>query len=93
MVDLSDFLDPGEDEPVDPVEEAADLAALKACLQALADAVASTNLAVIKGSQGDVAAAGSRVQASVGALKRFHEAFTVLKGDDDESADPGSPGR
>ena len=81
MVDLSDFLDPGEDEPAEP-DEAADLAALKACLQALADAVASTNLAVLNGTQGDVAAAGSRVQASVSALKRFHEAFTVLKGDE-----------
>jgi hypothetical protein len=79
MVDLSDFLDPGDDEPED-AEEAADLAALKACLQALADAVASTNLAVINGTQGDLAAAGGRVQASIGALKRFHDAFAVLKG-------------
>ena len=81
MVDLSDFIDPGEDEP-DEAGEAADLAALKACLQALADAVASTNLAVINGTQGDVAGAGGRVQASIGALKRFHDAFAVLKGED-----------
>ena len=92
MVDLSDFLDPGEDEPLDAAEEAADLAALKVCLQALADAVASTNLAVLNGAQGDVAAAGARVQASIGALKRFHEAFTVLKGEDDQAAEAGSPG-
>ena len=83
-MDLSDFLDPGDDdEPAEP-DEAADLAALKACLQALADAVASTNLAVLNGTQGDIAAAGARVQASVGALKRFHDAFTVLKGPDAE---------
>ncbi len=85
MVDLSDFLDPGDDEPVEP-DEAADLVALKACLQALADAVASTNLAVLNGTQGDVAAAGARVQASVGALKRFHDAFAILKGPDVEEA-------
>ena len=93
MVDLSDFLDPGDDEPEDAAEEAADLVALKACLQALADAVASTNLAVINGTQGDVAAAGSRVQASIGALKRVHDAFTVLKGEDDEASEVGSPAR
>ena len=56
--------------------------ALKACLQALADAVASTNLAVLNGAPGDVAAASTRVQASIGALKRFHDAFAVLKDED-----------
>ncbi len=84
MVDLSDFLDPGEDEPAEA--EAADLAALKACLQALADAVASTNLAVLNGTQGDAAAAAARVQASIGALKRFHDAFTVLDTEGGEQA-------
>ncbi len=86
MVDLSDFLDPGDDDPGEGVaaEEAADLAALKSCLQALADALASTNLAVLNGTQGDVAAAGARIQASVGALKRFHKAFTILKSEDGE---------
>jgi len=80
MVDLSDFLDPGDDEPMEEEGEAEDLAALKDCLQALADAIASTNLAVLNGAQGDAAAATARVQASVGALKRFHDAFAVLKG-------------
>jgi hypothetical protein len=80
MVDISDFIDDGE-----PEGEPEDLAALKACLQALADAVASTNLAVIQGGQGDMAAATARVQASVAALKRFHEAFTVLKGPAEEA--------
>ncbi len=84
MVDLSDFLDPGDDEPAEEAEETADLAALKACLQALADAIAGTNLAVLNGAQGDVAAAGARVQASIGALKRFHDAFAVLKGEGGE---------
>ena len=82
MVDISDFIDPGDDEPEDHADgEAEDLAALKACLQALADAIASTNLAVINSGQGDMAAATARVQASVGALKRFHDAFAVLKGE------------
>ena len=79
MVDLSDYLEL-EDEPPGG-GEADDLVALKACLQALADAIASTNLAVLTGSRGDVAGAGSRVQASVTALKRFSEAFAVLDGD------------
>lgn len=78
MVDISDFIDP---DGGDDGGEAADLAALKACLQALADAIASTNLAVLSGAQGDPAAATARVQASVGALKRFHENFLVLKGE------------
>ena len=85
MVDLSDFLDPGEDEPAE-ADEAADLAALKSCLQALADAIASTNLAVINGTQSDLAGATGRVQASIGALKRFHDAFAVLNGEGDEAA-------
>ncbi|HTI68266.1 MAG TPA: hypothetical protein VL460_12035 [Caulobacteraceae bacterium] len=92
MVDASDFLGPDEfadDETAEPpeVDETQDLAALKDCLQALADAIASTNLAVIMGVQGDAAAASGRVQASVGALKRFHDAFAILKaepGEDEE---------
>ena len=71
-----------EDEEIEAEGETEDLAALKECLQALADAVASTNLAVINGAQGDMQAATARVQASVGALKRFAEAFKVLKGPD-----------
>jgi hypothetical protein len=86
LVDISDFIDPGDDEP--PMDDAADLAAdfaaLKDCLQALADAIASTNLAVINSAQGDAAAAMTRVQASVGALKRFHDAFKVLKAEGPE---------
>ncbi len=80
MVDLSDYLAPGDDE-ASAGGEAEDLAALKACLKALADAVASTNLAVVNGSRGDVAGAGSRVQASLAALKRFSEAFAILDGE------------
>ena len=83
MVDLSDYLEPEDDEP--PGGDDEDLTALKACLKALADAVASTNLAVLTGARGDVAGAGSRVQASVAALKRFSEAFAVLDGE------PGTP--
>ena len=83
MVDLSDFIEPEDDEPAEE-GEAEDLVALKDCLQALADAIASTNLAVIIGAQGDVGAAGARVQASVAALKRFHAAFTILKGEGGE---------
>ena len=82
MVDISDIIDP-EDEGQDDGGEAEDLIALRACLQSLADAIASTNLAVISGNQGDVAGATGRVQASVGALKRFHEAFEVLKAAED----------
>lgn len=81
MVSLDDYID-DDDEP----DVAADFAALRGCLQALADAIASTNLAVINGAQGDVQAATQRVQASIGALKRFHEAFAVLKSDDGEEA-------
>lgn len=77
MVDISDFIDDGRDDDGDG-EEADDLVALKACLRALADAIASTNLAVIAGGQGDVQAAAQRVNASVGALRRFHESFQVL---------------
>ncbi len=76
MVDLSDYLEPDDATP--PGGDAEDFAALKACLKALADAVASTNLAVLTGVRGDVAGAGSRVQASVEALRRFSEAFAVL---------------
>jgi hypothetical protein len=74
MVSLDDYIDDSEEGP----DIAADFAALKGCLKALADAIASTNLAVINGAQGDVAAATQRVQASVAALKRFHEAYQVL---------------
>jgi len=90
LVDISDFIDPGDDEPAEPeVDVAADFAALGDCLQALADAIASTNLAVINGTQGDAAAAMTRVQASVGALKRFHDAFKILKSEapDEEAED------
>lgn len=74
MVNLDDYLDDSEEGE----RVAADFAALKGCLQALADAIASTNLAVINAAQGDPAAATQRVQASVAALKRFHDAFKVL---------------
>lgn len=88
MVNLDDFIDDGEDAP----DVAADFAALTDCLKALADAIASTNLAVINGAQGDVAAATQRVQTSIGALKRFHDAMKVLEagadGASDAEADP-----
>lgn len=90
MVNLDDYIDDGDEGP----DVAADFAALKGALKALADAVASTNLAVINAAQGDAMAATQRVQASIAALKRFHEAFGVLEagaasepdaeGDDDE---------
>ena len=54
------------------------------------DAIASTNLAVIAGGQGDAQAAAQRVNASVAALKRFHEAFQVLErpeGDEEDGDD------
>jgi hypothetical protein len=82
MVDLSDYLE-AEDDPNGDEE---DLVALKACLKALADAVASTNLAVLTSLHGDVTGAGSRVQASVAALKRFSEAFAILDGPQSEPA-------
>jgi hypothetical protein len=85
VVDLTDFIDPGDDEHEEE-GAAEDLVALRTCLQALADAIASTNLAVINGAQGDPAAATGRVQASVAALKRFHDAFVVLKGEVAEEA-------
>ncbi len=85
MVSLDDYIDEGDDDG-DGVDVAADFAALKGCLKALADAIASTNLAVINGAQGDVQAATQRVQASIGALKRFHDAMKVLDaGTEDES--------
>ncbi len=86
MVDLSDFL-AEDDDPAEDAAEAEDLVALKACLKALADALASTNLAVLTGARGDVAGAGARVQASVQALKRFTEAFAVLDGETSEAVD------
>ena len=84
MVDISDYVDDGLSE--DEVGEAEDLVALKACLKALADAVASTNLAVIASSQHDPSQAAARVQASVAALKRFTEAFAVLDPPTDDEA-------
>ena len=89
MVDISGFIDDGDDDGPGAEEEAQDLIALKDCLQALADAIASTNLAVINGAQGDVAAATGRVQASVAALKRFHGAFAILKGEGPAQEDEG----
>lgn len=87
MVDISDFIGPDDDEPGErDGGEAEDLVALKDCLQALADAIASTNLAVVNGAQGDLAAATGRVQASVAALKRFHDAFEVLKAEPEGDA-------
>jgi hypothetical protein len=86
MVDISDFIDPDGEGGDDG--DGKDLEALKGCLQALADAIASTNLAVLSGTQGDAGGATARVQASVGALKRFHDNFVVLKGEaEDEEAD------
>lgn len=94
MVDLSDYIDDGKEDTGDG-GVAEDFAALRDSLQALADAIASTNLAVIGATQGDGASAMNRVQASVAALKRFHDAFAVLKdganpaegqdGEDDEA--------
>lgn len=81
MVSLDDFIDDGDEGP----DVAADFAALKGCLKALADAIASTNLAVINSAQGDAAAATQRVQASVAALKRFHEAMQVLEAGTEEA--------
>jgi hypothetical protein len=86
MVDISGFIDPVGDD-ADDGAVAEDLVALKACLQALADAIASTNLAVISSNQGDAAGATARVQASVAGLKRFHEAFVVLDRDPGEEVD------
>ncbi len=88
MVDLSAYLDPGDGEPPGGAGDE-DLEALKACLKALADAIASTNLAVITGSRGDVAGAGARVQASVAALQRFSQAYAVLEGDAAEDREVG----
>lgn len=86
MVSLDDYIDDGDADDGDGVDIAADFAALKGCLKALADAIASTNLAVINGAQGDVQAATQRVQASIGALKRFHDAMKVLdSGTEDEA--------
>lgn len=87
MVHLDDFIDDGDEGDEGP-DVAADFAALKGCLKALADAVASTNLAVINAAQGDGGAATQRVQASVAALKRFHDAMKILEaGTEDEPAE------
>lgn len=92
MVDLSDYIDDGEGGEDGGVAE--DFAALRDSLQALADAIASTNLAVINAAQGDGGAATARVQASVAALKRFHDAFAVLKAEPEaEGADGEDSGR
>jgi hypothetical protein len=84
MVDISDFIDPPGDDADDQ-----DLKALQACLQALADAIASTNLAVLNSAQGDASGASARVHASVDALKRFHENFVILgrTGQEDDEED------
>lgn len=87
MVHLDDFIDDGDDADAGP-DVAADFAALKDCLKALADAIASTNLAVINGAQGDVGAATQRVQASIGALKRFHDAMKVLEAGTEDDPQP-----
>lgn len=76
MVDLTDYIDPPDDD--DGETAAADFAALKGCLKALADAVASTNLAVLAAGHSEMGQATQRVQASVAALKRFADAFAVL---------------
>lgn len=87
MVHLDDFIDDGDDE--EGVDVAADFAALKGCLKALADAIASTNLAVINAAQGDPGAATQRVQASVAALKRFHDAMKVLEAGTEDEGEEG----
>lgn len=85
MVDISGYIDDGDD---GDGGEAEDLAALKACLQALADAVASTNLAIVaSGYQSP--AASQRIEASMKALKRFSEAFAVLN-PTEAAEDPGA---
>lgn len=91
MVDLSDYIDDGDGgDDGDGVAE--DFAALRDSLQALADAIASTNLAVIGATQGDNGSAMNRVQASVAALKRFHDAFAVLKADAEPAGTEGDEG-
>ena len=87
MVSLDDYIDDGDEGP----DLSADFAALKEALKALADAVASTNLAVINAAQGDGAAATQRVQASVAALKRFHEAYSVLDAGGEAAAAEDEP--
>lgn len=89
MVDLSDFIDPDDEDNEDLEDggETQDLAALKDSLQALADAVASTNLAIVQLVQDERQGATARVSASIAALKRFHDAFKVLKGEEEEPAE------
>lgn len=84
MVDISDYVNDGGG---DDGGEAEDLVALKACLKALADAIASTNLAVIASNQHDPSQAAARVQASVAALKRFSDAYAILEKPADEEQD------
>lgn len=74
MVHLDDYIEGEGDE----AGATADFAALKDALKALADAIASTNLAVIHAVQDEPGGATQRVQASVAALTRFHQAFTIL---------------
>jgi hypothetical protein len=81
MVDLDDYMD---DEA-----GAADFDALKDSLKALADAVASTNLAVMLAAQGDAGGATQRVQASVAALTRFQAAFAVLDAAPEDAEEDG----
>ena len=87
MVDLSAYLDPGDDEPPGGGGGDHELDALKACLKAVADAIASTNLAVLTSSRGDFGGAGARLQASVAALQRFNQAFAILDGEAKEDED------
>ena len=77
MVDLSGVLGLEAEEDA-AADIAQDFAALKDCLQALADAVACTNLAVLASGHGDAQAAAQRVNGSVSALKRFSTAFALL---------------
>ena len=90
MVDLSPYLDPGDDDPPGGGGDE-DLEALKACLKALAAAIASTNLAVLTSAHGDLGGAGARLQASVAALQRFTQAFAVLEGGEPEAETEDEP--
>ena len=90
LVDLSNYLLEDDDPPDDG--DAEDLVALDDYLTELNATIASTNGAVLAGARGDPAAAGARVQASVKALKRFSEAFTVLEGGARSAAGDGAEG-
>ena len=86
MVSLDDYIDDDE-------EGAADFDGAEGRLKALADAVASTNLAVMHAAQGDAGGATQRVQASVAALTRFHAAFTAAGRDAGGGGRGGRRGR